>query len=54
MINAAGRISHASDAVKLLIEKELEQAEKYAETLFLLNNERKKFKMKSLRKLLIR
>ena len=42
MINAAGRISHASDAVKLLIEKELEQAEKYAETLFLLNNERKK------------
>ena len=42
MINAAGRISHAGDAVKLLIEKELEQAEKYAETLFLLNNERKK------------
>jgi len=41
MINAAGRISHANNAVKLLISKQKDMANKLAEKLFKFNQERK-------------
>ena len=41
MINAAGRISHANNAVKLLISKQKDMADKLSEKLFKFNQERK-------------
>lgn len=42
-INAAGRIDHARDAVKLLISKSLQEAAVYSESIDLQNNQRKDF-----------
>jgi len=41
LINAAGRISHAKNAVKLLIENDSNHIKKYAEILYLNNKERR-------------
>ena len=41
LINAAGRISHAKNAVKLLIENDSNHIKKYAEVLYHNNNERR-------------
>ena len=41
MINAAGRISHANNAVKLLISNQKDMADKLSEKLFKFNQERK-------------
>ena len=41
LINAAGRISHAKNAVKLLIENDSSHIKKYAEVLYNNNNERR-------------
>lgn len=45
-INAAGRIEHAKDAVKLLISKSLQEAIEYSETVDDQNNVRKDFDLK--------
>jgi single-stranded-DNA-specific exonuclease len=45
-INAAGRIKHAKDAVKLLISKSLPEATEYSESVDLQNNKRKDFDLK--------
>ncbi|MCY4781585.1 single-stranded-DNA-specific exonuclease RecJ [Sphingobacterium sp. UT-1RO-CII-1] len=45
-INAAGRIEHAKDAVKLLIAKSLQEAVEYSETVDDQNNVRKDFDLK--------
>ena len=45
-INAAGRIKHAKDAVKLLISKSLAEAEDYSTTVDEQNTERKGFDLK--------
>ncbi|KGE13888.1 single-stranded-DNA-specific exonuclease RecJ [Sphingobacterium deserti] len=45
-INAAGRIEHAKDAVKLLISKSLPEAKDYSETVDDQNNLRKDFDLK--------
>ena len=42
LINAAGRMSHASNAVKLLIESDADNAEVYAKILLENNNDRRK------------
>jgi len=42
-INAAGRIDHARDAVKLLISKSLQEAAVYSESIDVQNNQRKDF-----------
>ena len=46
LINAAGRISHAKNAVKLLIEKDSNHIKKYAEVLYHNNNERRMIEKK--------
>ena len=48
LINAAGRISHAKNAVKLLIEKDSNHIKKYAEVLYHNNNERRMIEKKNL------
>ncbi|VTP89550.1 single-stranded-DNA-specific exonuclease RecJ [Sphingobacterium daejeonense] len=45
-INAAGRIKHAKDAVKLLISKSFPEATEYSESVDVQNNERKDFDLK--------
>ena len=46
LINAAGRISHAKNAVKLLIENDSNHIKKYAEVLYHNNNERRMIEKK--------
>jgi len=46
LINAAGRISHAKNAVKLLIEKDSNHIKKYTEVLYHNNNERRMIEKK--------
>ena len=48
LINAAGRISHAKNAVKLLIENDSNHIKKYAEVLYHNNNERRMIEKKIL------
>ena len=48
LINAAGRISHAKNAVKLLIENDSNHIKKYAEVLYLNNKERRMIEKKIL------